>query len=80
MEDKIKYEKHWLKLLVEGDEKAYKRLFELYYSSLVMFAAKYLRDTDLVLSRYLLLQYHAGAYHHHNNRQIKNIPCIAAGH
>ena len=47
MEDKIKYEKHWLKLLVEGDEKAYKRLFELYYSSLVMFAAKYLRDTDL---------------------------------
>ena len=44
MEDKIKYEKHWLKLLVEGDEKAYKRLFELYYSSLVMFAAKYLRD------------------------------------
>ena len=47
MEDKIKYEKHWLKLLVEGDEKAYKRLFDLYYSSLVMFAAKYLRDTDL---------------------------------
>ena len=47
MEDKIKYEKHWLKLLVEGDEKAYKRLFELYDSSLVMFAAKYLRDTDL---------------------------------
>jgi RNA polymerase sigma-70 factor (ECF subfamily) len=47
VEDKIKYEKHWLKLLVEGDEKAYKRLFELYYSSLVMFAAKYLRDTDL---------------------------------
>ena len=32
------------------------------------------------LSRYLLLQYHAGAYHHHNNRQIKNITCIAAGH
>lgn len=37
----------WLKQLSEGNESAYKHLFDLYYSSLVMFAAKYLKDQTL---------------------------------
>lgn len=40
-------EKRWLKQLSDGDEKAYKHLFDLYYSSLVMFSAKYLKDMDM---------------------------------
>lgn len=38
----------WLKQLFEGDEKAYKRLFDQYYSSLVMFARSFLKNDVLV--------------------------------
>lgn len=47
MEHQIKYERLWLKQLAEGDEKAYRCLFDSYYSSLVMFASKYLQDLNL---------------------------------
>jgi len=47
LENQIRYEKLWLKQLSEGNENAYKHLFDLYYSSLVMFAAKYLKDQIL---------------------------------
>ena len=38
----------WLKQLSDGDEKAYKRLFDQYYSSLVMFARSFLKNDVLV--------------------------------
>ncbi|MDE6451042.1 MAG: RNA polymerase sigma-70 factor [Odoribacter sp.] len=47
MERQIKYERLWLKQLAEGNEKAYQCLFDSYYSSLVMFASKYLQDLAL---------------------------------
>ena len=38
----------WLKQLSDGDEKAYKRLFDQYYSSMVMFARSFLKNDVLV--------------------------------
>lgn len=38
----------WLKQLSAGDEKAYKRLFDQYYSSMVMFARSFLKNDVLV--------------------------------
>ena len=38
----------WLKQLSAGDEKAYRRLFDQYYSSLVMFARSFLKNDVLV--------------------------------
>ena len=38
----------WLKQLSDGDEKAYRRLFDQYYSSLVMFARSFLKNDVLV--------------------------------
>ncbi len=38
----------WLKQLSDGNEKAYRRLFDQYYSSLVMFARSFLKNDVLV--------------------------------
>lgn len=38
----------WLKQLSDGNEKAYKRLFDQYYSSMVMFARSFLKNDVLV--------------------------------
>ena len=47
LEKQTKYEQLFLQQLAEGDETAYKHLFDSYYSSLVMFATKYLKDQEL---------------------------------
>jgi len=47
LEEQTKYEKLFLQQLSEGNEMAYKHLFDSYYSSLVMFAMKYLKDQNL---------------------------------
>lgn len=44
LESMGKYEESWLKSLAKGEEVAYNRLFDCYYSSLVMFAHSYLKD------------------------------------
>lgn len=38
----------WLKQLSDGNEKAYRRLFDQYYSSMVMFARSFLKNDVLV--------------------------------
>lgn len=47
MGNQVQYEDLWLKQLAEGNEGAYRHLFDTYYPSLVMFAAKYLQDMNL---------------------------------
>lgn len=41
-----KVNKNWLKKLAQGDDEAFKQLFESYYAPLVLFAETYIKDTE----------------------------------